>query len=40
MEYEWNIWILTIWVDNKKDVVSNAMAIEVSSSRDNEYVSE
>jgi hypothetical protein len=40
MEYEWNIWILTIWVDNKNDVVSNAMAIEVSSSRDNEYVSE
>ena len=31
---------LTIWGDNKVDVVSTAMAIEVSSSRENEYVSE
>jgi hypothetical protein len=28
------------WGDNKVDVVSTAMAIEVSSSRENEYVSE
>jgi hypothetical protein len=31
---------LIIWGDNKVDVVSTAMAIEVSSSRENEYVSE
>jgi hypothetical protein len=31
---------LTIWDDNKVDVVSTAIAIEISSSRDNEYVSE
>jgi hypothetical protein len=31
---------LTIWDDNKVDVVSTAMAIKVSSSRKNEYVSE
>jgi hypothetical protein len=31
---------LTIWGDNKVDVVSTAMAIEVSSSRENEDVSE
>jgi hypothetical protein len=28
------------WGDNKVDVVSTAMAIEVSHSRENEYVSE
>ena len=41
---EWNMnetfGFLTIWGDNKVDVVSTAMAIEVSSSRENEYVSE
>ena len=41
---EWNMngtfGFLIIWGDNKVDVVSTAMAIEVSSSRENEYVSE
>jgi hypothetical protein len=29
---------LTIWGDNKVDVVSTAMAIEVSHSMENEYL--